>query len=40
MVVIVAIAGLALGFIVILLISLTAPREEDASAWLDFAPQR
>jgi len=30
MVVIVAIAGLALGFIVILLISLTAPREEDA----------
>src|ERR1700687_393485 len=31
MVVIVAIAGLALGFIVILLISLTAPREEDAS---------
>ena len=31
MVVIVAIAGLALGFIVILLISLTAPREADSS---------
>jgi hypothetical protein len=31
MVVIVALAGLALGFIVILLISLTSPREQDSS---------